>query len=225
MSKFVQDFDINETIQSQYSASPHIVALINTFWDAINPEADIKELYEKMIDPETAIGFGLDVWGRIVAMGRELVAVDEYSKYASFAPLTVDEFERITGWDQANFYKPITGSVKLTDNAYRVYIFIKALINIGDSSLAFLNRVVNQMFPETDIKIIHIDTMALRVVIMSYLSEVDKAALLKLEWLPAGVRLEMYHIITPTLGFAGQELENWDNGTFGYTKPEIIENY
>ena len=48
-----------------------------------------------------------------------------------------------------------------------------------------------------------------------------RAALDNLPWLPAGVGLEMYQVITPTFGFAGTGLQNFDNGTFatyGITK-------
>lgn len=53
------------------------------------------------------------------------------------------------------------------------------------------------------------------------MSESDKAALDNLPWLPAGVGLEMYQVITPTFGFAGTGLQNFCNGTFatyGITK-------
>ena len=75
--------------------------------------------------------------------------------------------------------------------------------------------------PDADIQILHTGTMVLRVLILSPLSESDKAALDNLPWLPAGVGLEMYQVITPTFGFAGTELQNFCNGTFatyGITK-------
>ena len=56
------NFDIGLTIQSQYSASPHIVALVNGFWSCLDPSADIELIFNKMINPITAEGFGLDVF-------------------------------------------------------------------------------------------------------------------------------------------------------------------
>ena len=215
------DFHIDATIQSQYAASPHIVGLINSFWEALNPDADIDLIYQKMIDPDTAVGFGLDVWGRIVAIGRELIAVDESAKYFGYKPIA-DPDGRISNFNQAPFYKSFEGKIRLEDNAYRTYIFVKALINIGDSSLAYLNKVFNTMFPKAKICVIHIDTMSLRIVIQSYLSEADKAALLKLPWLPAGVQLEMFQVIVPTFGFLGSDLNPFNQGTFGYTTPQPI---
>jgi len=217
----MSDFHIDATVQSQYSASPHILNLVDAFWECIDPEADIESIYNNMVNPDTAAGFGLDVWGRIVAIGREYIAVDESAKYFGYKPIA-DPSGRIDTFNRAPFYKSFNGKVRLEDNAYRTYIFIKALINIGDSSLAYLNRVFAEMFPEAKICVIHIDTMSLRIVIQSYLSEADKAALLKLPWLPAGVRLEMFQVIVPTFGFLGSELYPFNQGTFGYTAPEPI---
>ena len=81
--------------------------------------------------------------------------------------------------------------------------------------------MVRLLFPDADIQILHTGTMVLRVLILSPLSESDKAALDNLPWLPAGVGLEMYQVITPTFGFAGTGLQNFTNGTFatyGITK-------
>jgi len=217
-----ETFYIDKTIQSQYSASPHIKKLVNAFWDCLNPEADIKSIYDNMVNLDTAVGFGLDVWGRIVAVGREYVAVAEDYPYLGFSEEGVIN-DRAYPFDNAPFYSPITGKVKLSDDAYRTYIFIKAMINIGDSTLSSLNRMIATMFPDVDIKILHVDTMKLRVLIMSEFSEADKGALLNLQWLPTGVGLEIYHIITPTFGFDGSGLMPFDQGTFGYEDPIVIE--
>lgn len=217
-----ETFYIDKTIQSQYSASPHIEALVNAFWDCLNPEADIELIYNNMVNLDTAVDFGLDVWGRIVAVGREYVAVAEDYPYFGFSEEGVIN-DRAYPFDNAPFYTQVTGKVKLSDDAYRTYIFIKAMINIGDSTLSSLNRMIATMFPDADIKILHVDTMKLRVLIMSEFSEADKGALLNLQWLPTGVGLEIYHIITPTFGFDGSGLMPFDQGTFGYEDPIVIE--
>ena len=63
-------WDIAETIQSQYATSRRMTQVINAFWDSINPKSDIDLLYKKLVNPRTAEGWGLDIWGRIVAIGR-----------------------------------------------------------------------------------------------------------------------------------------------------------
>ena len=214
-------WDIAETVQSQYATSKRMRAVIDAFWQAINPKSDIDLLYTKLVNPRTAEGYGLDVWGRIVAIGRSYLAVDDGTPYFGFDPPEGVKNERLNTFGNAPFYKQIYGKVRLADPMFRTYVFLKALINIGDSSLASLNQAVKLLFPDADIQILHTGTMVLRVLILSPLSESDKAALDNLPWLPAGVGLEIYQVITPTFGFAGTELQNFDNGTFatyGITK-------
>ena len=214
-------WDIAETVQSQYATSKRMRAVIDAFWQAINPKADIDLLYRKLVNPRTAEGYGLDVWGRIVAIGRSFLAVDDDTPYFGFDPPEGVKNERLNSFGNAPFYKTIYGKVELADPMFRTYVFLKALINIGDSSLASLNQAVKLLFPDADIQILHTGTMVLRVLILSPLSESDKAALDNLPWLPAGVGLEIYQVITPTFGFADTGLQNFDNGTFatyGITK-------
>ena len=207
------NFDIGLTIQSQYSASPHIVALVNGFWSCLDPSADIELIFNKMINPITAEGFGLDVWGRIVAIGREYLTTDTTDPYWGYKlPEIADG--RVQNFGNAPYYKKINGTVKLTDTAYRLYIFLKAMINIGDGTLASLNRMLKYLFPHDTVYLIHTGTMLLRLVVESPISQADLDALLTLPWLPAGVNLEEYQIITPTWGLEGQDLAVLDEGNF-----------
>lgn len=214
-------WDIAETVQSQYATSKRMRAVIDAFWQAINPKSDIDLLYKKLVNPRTAEGWGLDVWGRIVAIGRSYLAVEDDTPYFGFDPPEGVKNERLNSFGNAPFYKQIMGKVRLADTMYRTYVFLKALINISNSSLASLNQAVKLLFPDADIQILHTGTMVLRVLVLSPLSESDKAALDNLSWIPAGVGLEMYQVVTPTFGFAGTGLKNFNNGTFatyGITK-------
>ena len=207
------NFSIDLTIQSQYSDSPHIKGVIHSYYDFVNPQKDIDLIYDKMINLYTAEGYGLDVWGRIVNIDREYVAIDDQYDYLGFdnRPYNMD---RIETFNNAPFYKVVNGKVQLQDDAYRTYILIKAMINISNVSLNNLNYIFSQLFPTTDIKLLHVNTMILRIVIMGAFSEADKGALYNIEWLPAGVGLQYYHVITPTFGFLGSGLESFNNGTF-----------
>ena len=207
-------WDIAETVQSQYATSKRMRAVIDAFWQAINPKADIDLLYKKLVNPRSAEGYGLDVWGRIVAIGRSYLSVEDTNPYFGFDPPAGVKNDRLGTFNVTPFYKKILGKVRLADPMFRTYVFLKALINIGDSSLASLNQAVKLLFPDADIQILHTGTMVLRVLILSPMSESDKAALDNLPWLPAGVGLEMYQVITPTFGFAGTGLKNFNNGTF-----------
>ncbi|MGJ0566818.1 DUF2612 domain-containing protein, partial [Enterococcus innesii] len=208
-------WDIAETVQSQYATSKRMRAVIDAFWQAINPKSDIDLLYRKLVNPRTAEGYGLDVWGRIVAIGRSYLAAEDTNSYFGFDPPEGVKNDRLGTFNVTPFYKKIMGKVRMADTMFRTYVFLKALINISNSSLAGLNQMVKLLFPDADIQILHTGTMVLRVLVLSPLSESDKAALDNLPWLPAGVGLEMYQVITPTFGFAGAtELHNSYNGPF-----------
>ena len=210
----MSDFNIDAVIQSQYGDSPHIKGVIRGYYDYISPQKDIDLIYDKMINIYTAEGYGLDVWGRIVNIDREFVAVDEQYDYLGFdnTPYNMD---RIETFNQAPFYKVVNGRIRLEDNAYRTYILIKALINISNVSLNSLNYIFSQLFPDTDIKVLHANTMILRLLVIGAISQAQIGAIKNIEWLPAGVGLQFYHIITPTFGFRGSGLETFNNGTFG----------
>ena len=207
-------WDIAETVQSQYATSKRMRAVIDAFWQAINPKADIDLLYKKLVNPRTAEGYGLDVWGRIVAIGRSYLAVEDDTPYFGFDPPEDVVNPRLDNFGNAPFYKQVLGKVRLGDTAFRTYVFLKALINISNSSLASLNQAVKLLFPDAEIQVLHTGTMVLRILILSALSSSDKAALDNLPWLPAGVGLEVYQVVTPTFGFAGAGLKNFNNGTF-----------
>ena len=217
----MSDFNIDAVIQSQYGDSPHIKGVIRGYYDYISPQKDIDLIYDKMINIYTAEGYGLDVWGRIVGISREYVAVDEQYDYLGFdnKPYNMD---RIETFNNAPFYKIVNGKIKLEDNAYRTYILIKALINISNVSLNSLNFIFSQLFPDTDIKVLHSNTMTLRLLVIGAMSQAQIGAIKNIEWLPVGVGLQFYHIITPTFGFRGSGLETFNNGTFGTYKIENL---
>ena len=170
-------WDIAETVQSQYATSKRMRAVIDAFWQAINPKSDIDLLYKKLVNPRTAEGWGLDIWGRIVAIGRSYLAVEDDTPYFGFDPPGDVVNPRLDNFGNAPFYKQVLGKVRLGDTAFRTYVFLKALINISNSSLASLNRMVKLLFPDAEIQVLHTGTMVLRILILSALSSSDKAAL------------------------------------------------
>jgi hypothetical protein len=60
--------ELEQTIISQYANSPTILALINNMNTYIDPRADLDNFYNIVWNVSTAEGFGLDIWGRIVAL-------------------------------------------------------------------------------------------------------------------------------------------------------------
>ena len=64
--------DYAKTIVSQYGNSPTILALIGSFNAAVEPSHDIDNFLVYIWQVETAQGFGLDIWGRIVGVSRTI---------------------------------------------------------------------------------------------------------------------------------------------------------
>lgn len=64
--------DVSQTIISQYANSTTMVELIERMNDAIDPSVDFETMRAFCLDVDTAQGFGLDIIGKIVGVGRSL---------------------------------------------------------------------------------------------------------------------------------------------------------
>ncbi len=65
--------NISQPEISQYGTSPTILSLIGSMNAAIDPSADIDNFLIWIWQVSTAQGFGLDIWGRIVGVGRTVL--------------------------------------------------------------------------------------------------------------------------------------------------------
>lgn len=134
-----------QTILSQYANSPALLSLIESMNDAIDPTANIDEWYSMVWDVSTAVGYGLDVWGRIVGVSRDLL-VPLTSGFFGFKTGAVPETSLPLGF--ATFY-PGTSSTqvyRLSDANYRLLIYVKALANISRTTIPSLNRLLVMLF-------------------------------------------------------------------------------
>jgi hypothetical protein len=199
------------TIQSQYGTSPHIKGIIEAFAKQIDPTLEIEEFYKKYFDPRTAEGIGLDIWGIIVGASRE-IEVDTYDYFGL-------EGQNLKAFDQAPYWheKGSTNLYRMSDNAFRELIFLKAWANIADSTMPSIKYVVNALFPN-GATAIEAEHMKVRVIFFSYAVPPYSFAILRkygLFNLGAGVGWE-YYILDPdeTFGFEGSGMQNFDNGIF-----------
>ena len=60
----------SETLLSQFAGSPIITSLIESFNDAMDPAADIAAFQKYIWNVNSAVGGGLDIWGKIVGVSR-----------------------------------------------------------------------------------------------------------------------------------------------------------
>lgn len=200
------------TVQSQYAASPRILALAAQYWQLLDPTPSADLMISKMIDPSTAEGYGLDVWGRIVGIKRALVPVG--GDYLAFAPPSNVTNPDGNSWNNAPF-NPVNAAGYASDAIYRVYVYVKAMLNIGNGSLADLNRYFSLLFPDSGIKIIHSGTMIIRVLdFEARLTAADIPALRTLDWVPLGVGWQLWQGTPDCFGFAGSELQPFDQAPF-----------
>jgi hypothetical protein len=136
-------FDIWETIISQYANSPIITTLITNFADAIDQTANFDAFFDLIMNVDTAVGYGLDVWGRIVGVNR-VITVATPEPYFGF-----QESHEASGFNQGPFYSGqfVTTNFTLTDLAYRNLILVKAFANISQCSIPVLNQMLLTLFP------------------------------------------------------------------------------
>jgi hypothetical protein len=136
-------FDIWETVQSQYANSPIITTLLTNFANAIDPTTNFVSFFDLIMNVDTAVGYGLDVWGRIVGVNRVILIVTPLP-YFGF-----EESNEAVGFNQAPFYggQSTTTSFTLTDQGYRLLILTKAFANISQCAIPVLNKMLLTLFP------------------------------------------------------------------------------
>lgn len=136
--------NFRQTIISQWANSPTLTQLISDFNDWIDPSTDIDNFYDMMWNIDTAQGYGLDVWGRIVGVGRVLqISASNFQGFHGPLGNSGDPF------NQSPFF--LTGSATTTnfallDDPFRALILAKALFNICDGSIGAINQILINIF-------------------------------------------------------------------------------
>lgn len=137
-------FEYLQTVISQYQNSPRMLALINNMDSYLDPTANIAAFISMVEDLDTAQGYGLDVWGRILGANRVLnVTTSKYLGFKEGGTTDYDPFGQSPFWTG----KPATGSFTLSDAAFRLLLFAKAAANIWDGSIPALNQLLLNLFP------------------------------------------------------------------------------
>lgn len=200
----------------QYAASPVIQQLIADR-DSYFPNTWQDQFYDMVWNVDTAQGFGLDIWGRIVVIGRNISipAVDYFGYNTSPGEQSWHPF------GQESFYTGPVDSLtfRLEDDAYRVLILAKALANITSTDSRSMNRVLQQLFPGRGRAWVNdLGSMSMRFVFEFSLEPWEMAVLTNGKVLPrpAGVGATIAQIPADSFGFAeaGDESQPFNQGTF-----------
>jgi hypothetical protein len=138
-----------ETIISQYANSPILLTLINNMNAYVDASANLFNFYNQIWNINSATGYGLDIWGRIVGVKRNvnmpLSAIVTQSIFY-FAETGVNTPFAPGG--SAPFYggAAVNTVYRLSDDVYRSLILVKALANISNCSAQAYNQLVCNLF-------------------------------------------------------------------------------
>lgn len=142
----IAPLDVWSTVISQYANSPVLTQLIENFFQYLDQTANMDAFFDDIWNIDTAQGFGLDVWGRILGVSR-ILSVPAGSVFFGFKEAGDPD---IVGFGQGVFFvgDPLTNNFALSDTAFRVLLFAKALANISDGSIASINQLLLNLFPQ-----------------------------------------------------------------------------
>lgn len=133
-------------IPIQYQRSPVITALADFVYQHFDSQRIVDDFYNLVFNLETANGYGLDIWGKIVGASRFVSLKNLEVKYFGFDGTPNYSF------NQGIFY---TGGIqgydryKLADGSYRTLILLKALINIADMTNPMINQLLQSLASNT----------------------------------------------------------------------------
>lgn len=162
----------DQTIQSQYSASPALTRIIAGMEKLISPQADIQLFYDTIFNVATAQGVGLDWWGRIVGVSRQM-NVEQLNDVFGF------DGSNLAPWNEGVFYtkENSLGVYNMSDDAFRELILWKALANIATADIATLNTLLQKLFPDKIIFALETGVMQIRITSASELEPYQRSIL------------------------------------------------
>ena len=189
---------VERTIISQYANSPTIVQLVKNIDLYLDPRADLDTFYSYVFNVDTAVGFGLDIWGRIVGVNRS-IEVPPSTPNPSQLPFQ-------------------SGAYTLDDTQFRKVILFKALANITNGTAAGLNNLLSNLFEGRGRCYVRdLGSMSTEFTFEFWLEPFEYVIITSDEITPrpAGVLANVYQIdINKTFGFMGTGFQPFNQGTF-----------
>ncbi|HIE4429968.1 TPA: DUF2612 domain-containing protein [Burkholderia multivorans] len=212
--------NVMRTVISQYANSPTLLQLITNFDQYIDPSADIDAFYDMVWNVDTAVGRGLDIWGKIVGLenGR-LLKIPSAELNLGFKEAGNAS---ATPFGSGVFYSggSVTENYYLSDDAFRTLILVKAMANISDGSISSYNQLLQNLFKGRGRCYVNdLGNMQMRYTFEFYLEPWEQAIVTQSGALPrpTGVLASMVEIPQgSTFGFAEQGLgaQPFGQGTF-----------
>lgn len=178
-----------KTVISQYQNSPVLMQLLGNFNSYFDPDYFSNSLYKNIQNLETASGYGLDIWGRIVGVSRTLNVASQ--NYLGFDGVTDNP---TTPFNVGPLYRgdALTSNELLDDTTYRRLIYAKARANIWDGSIPGLNQILLAVFPGRGNCYAVCAPMSLTYKFEFFLTNVDAAIIGKSGVLPAPAGISVF---------------------------------
>lgn len=191
--------NVEQTIISQYANSPTIVQLIRSMNEYIDPSANIDAFYNLVWNVHTAEGYGLDLWGRIVGVTRNLNLPEGIDNPGGY------------------FFEP--GTYTLDDEYFRTLILVKALANITNCTAQSVNQLLTNLFAGRGRCYVRDTADMTMVYVFEFFLEPFEFAIVTASGAiphPVGVQSTVFQVDTlNTFGFAESgQLQPFDQGTF-----------
>lgn len=148
-------FDFEQTVISQYANSPTLLQLCKNMNDYIDQSANFADFYNNVWNVDTAVGFGLNIWGKIVGVSR-LLHIPNTTDYVGFdnsatpppdwqtmgsnqPPQPAVGGAMYTGYNASQTYL-------LPDDSYRQLILAKAFANICTTTAPAINTILQNLY-------------------------------------------------------------------------------
>lgn len=150
-------FDFEATVISQYANSPTILQLVNNLNQYVDQSQNFANFFNFVWNVDTAVGFGLDIWGKIVGVSR-LLHIPNTTDYVGFDNGTRSPPDwQSMGSDQPPYNMPPVGGAMYTgnnatqtyllgDDAYRQLILAKAFANITTTTAPAINQILQNLY-------------------------------------------------------------------------------
>lgn len=199
-------FDVQQTIGSEYANSPVINQMIADYAENIDPRQNLSDFYNAVWNIDTAVDFGLDIWGRIVGLpnGR-LLTIPGANPLFGFND-GADPSD-VNPWSQGVWNTPngsSTQSYVLNNDAFRILILTKALANISATTAPALNTLLRMLFPGRGrAYVLDLGDMQMQYTFEFQLTAVEFAILTQSGALPHPAGVKVHVVSIPPSGLFG----------------------
>jgi beta-lactam-binding protein with PASTA domain len=150
-------FDFEATVISQYANSPTILQLVQNLNQYVDQSTNFANFFNFVWNVDTAVDFGLDIWGKIVGVSR-LLQIPNTTDYVGFDNGTRSPPDwQSMGSDQPPYNDPPVGGALYTgfnatstyllgNDAYRQLILAKAFANICATTAPAINTILQNLY-------------------------------------------------------------------------------